>query len=78
MKTNTHTKGLLRMTSAITSLRQAAEWGMGAVPKVYRHLDLPLPFDPSVRAVRLNNIHKLYNFRTRFTGISQIRSHFIE
>ncbi|RHY06653.1 hypothetical protein DYB36_000403 [Aphanomyces astaci] len=67
-------EGLLMMSNAITSLRQAAEWGMGAVEKVYRQLLLPLPFDPTLRRLRLNNMFRLYNYRVRCTGISQIRS----
>lgn len=70
--------GLAAMSAAITSLRQAAEWGMGAVSKVFRRLLLRLPFHQQRRAVRLANIHHLYNYRVRSTGISQIRSYFFE
>ena len=70
--------GIAAMSNAITSLRQAAEWGMGAVSKVYRQLLLPLPFDQVRRALRLKTIHLLYNFRVRTTGISQIRSYFFD
>ncbi|KAE8970346.1 hypothetical protein PR002_g27143 [Phytophthora rubi] len=34
--------------NAITSVRQAAEWGMGSVQKVYSRLNLPLPYDPKL------------------------------
>ncbi|KAF0728094.1 hypothetical protein Ae201684_013924 [Aphanomyces euteiches] len=68
--------GMKAMSDSITSLRQAAEWGMGAVGKVYRQLLLPLPYNPAVRAMRLNSIFKLYNFRVRRTGISQIKNVF--
>ncbi|ETV67580.1 hypothetical protein H257_16306 [Aphanomyces astaci] len=34
---------LQTMSDCITSLRQAAEWGMGSATKVYRQLLLPLP-----------------------------------
>lgn len=64
------------MSDCITSLRQAAEWGMGAVSKVYRQLLLPLPYDPDLRALRLNNMFRLYNLRVRRTGISLIKSVF--
>ena len=56
------------------SARQAAEWGMGAVEKVFRRLLMPLQWNQSVRATRLKTIHYLYNYRVRMTGISQIRS----
>ena len=41
---------LLRRNRKITSLRQACEWVMGAVEKVYMHLLLPLPFNKVTRA----------------------------
>ena len=53
---------VIAIHNAIVSIQQAAEWGMGAVEKVYRHLLLCLPFNPVVRALRLANIHRLYNF----------------
>ena len=64
------------LSNAITSMRQSAEWGMGAVEKVYRRLLERLPFDPNVRALRLKTIFRLYNYRVRTTGISQIRTYF--
>jgi hypothetical protein len=51
-------------------MRQHAEWGMGAVEKIYRRLLLPLPFDQEVRGRRLAIIFKLYNYRVRTTGFS--------
>ena len=64
-------------SAAITSCRQACEWGMGAVEKVFRRLLMKLPYDQVVRKTRLRNIHKLYNYRVRRTGISQIRNVFM-
>ncbi|ETV76873.1 hypothetical protein H257_09311 [Aphanomyces astaci] len=61
--------GLQTMSDCIPSLRQAAEWGMGAVPKVYRQLMLPLPFNPALRNTRLSNLFRLCNYRVRRTGI---------
>ncbi|KAH9181972.1 hypothetical protein AeNC1_016051, partial [Aphanomyces euteiches] len=69
-------EAMVIVSNAITSLRQAAEWGMGYCPKVYRTLMLPLPYNPQVRARRLAVIYRLYNYRVRSTGISQIRSVF--
>ncbi|EGZ26553.1 hypothetical protein PHYSODRAFT_467875, partial [Phytophthora sojae] len=68
--------GLLVMSAAITSVRQAAEWGMGCAPKCFRRLQLLLPFDPDKRARLLWNIYHLYNLRVRTTDISQIRTVF--
>lgn len=67
---------LIAINNAVTSIRQAAEWGMGAVEKPFRRLLLPLPFERFVRQRRLGNIHRLYNFRVRRTNISQIRNVF--
>jgi hypothetical protein len=67
---------LAALSSAITSMRQAAEWGMGAVEKPYRRLLEKLPFDQKKRGRRIRNMFRLYNFRVRSTGISQIRSYF--
>ena len=63
-------RALLLLSSSITSLRQACEWGMGSVEKVWRQLLLPLPFNPEIRAMRLENILRLFNFRVRTTRIS--------
>ncbi|EGZ20042.1 hypothetical protein PHYSODRAFT_354259 [Phytophthora sojae] len=62
--------------NAITSVRQAADWGMGSVQKVYSRLNLPLPHEPALRGLRLNNLFRLANYRVRTVGISQIRTTF--
>jgi len=62
--------------NAIISVRQAAEWGMGSIQKVYSRLNLALPYDPERRGVRLNNLFRLANYRVRTVGISQIRTTF--
>ncbi|ETV66262.1 hypothetical protein H257_17231 [Aphanomyces astaci] len=67
---------LQTMSDCITSLRQAAEWGMGATGKVYRQLLLLLPYNPLVRGRRLSNMFQLYNLRVRRTGLSQIKNVF--
>uniref|UniRef100_H3GL62 DDE Tnp4 domain-containing protein n=1 Tax=Phytophthora ramorum TaxID=164328 RepID=H3GL62_PHYRM len=58
------------------SVRQAAEWGMGSIQKVYSRLNLLLPYDPVMRGLRLKNIFRLVNYRTRTVEISRIRSTF--
>ena len=67
---------LVALGNAITSMRQSAEWGMGAVEKVYRRLLEKLPFNPILRARRIQTLFLLYNFRVRTTNISQIKSYF--
>jgi hypothetical protein len=66
-----------QLSSSITSLRQACEWGMGAVTKVYRQLLKSLPYHQIRRGRRIDNIFRLYNYRVRTTGISQIKNHFL-
>jgi hypothetical protein len=66
----------LQESARLTSLRQACEWGMGSAPKCFRQLQLPLPYNQNTRNIRLNNIYRLYNFRVRTTGISQIKTVF--
>ncbi|ETN02259.1 hypothetical protein PPTG_16507 [Phytophthora nicotianae INRA-310] len=63
--------------NAITSVRQAAEWGMGSIQKVYHRLNLPLPYDPELRGVRIDNLFRMCNYRVRTVGISQIRTTFL-
>ncbi|KAE9289196.1 hypothetical protein PR003_g25616 [Phytophthora rubi] len=61
--------------NAITSVHQAAEWGMRSVQKVYSRLSLPLPYDPpQLRGLCLNNLFRTANFRVRTVAISQIRT----
>ncbi|EGZ15346.1 hypothetical protein PHYSODRAFT_286300 [Phytophthora sojae] len=55
---------------------RCAEWGMGCVQKVYSRLNLPLPYEPALRGLRLNNLFRLANYRVRTVGISQIRTTF--
>ena len=67
---------LVRLSASITSMRQAAEWGMASVCKVYRVLDKRLSHDKESRGRLLTILHKLHNYRVRTTGISQIKTFF--
>ena len=51
------------LSHAITSIRQAAEWGMGAVDKVYRILQRKLPFNQQKRGRLFNTLYRLYNYK---------------
>ncbi|KAE8882383.1 hypothetical protein PF003_g33516 [Phytophthora fragariae] len=62
--------------NATTSVRQAAEWGMGSIQKVFHRLNLPLPYDPKLRGLRPRNLFRLVNYRVRTVGIQQIRTTF--
>ena len=67
---------LVRLAASITSMRQAAEWGMASVCKVYRVLYKKLYYDKDKRGRLLTVLHKLHNYRVRTTGISQIKTFF--
>jgi hypothetical protein len=69
---------LLSLSNSITSLQQACEWGVGSIEKVWRQLLRPLPYNPALRRIRLTNLFRLWNFRVRTTGISQIRNVFLQ
>ena len=64
---------LVRLSASITSMRQAAEWGMASVWKVYRILYKKLTHDKDRRGRLLTILHKLHNYRVCTTGISQIK-----
>ena len=64
------------LSTVLTRCRQACEWGMGGPCKVYRQLAIPLPVNKDLRQLRLDNIHRLYNYRVRTMNISEIRNHF--
>ncbi|GMF27491.1 unnamed protein product [Phytophthora fragariaefolia] len=64
-------------SNANTFVRQAAEWGMGSVEKVYRRLLHPLPYDKEKRKLRLDNLFRLANYRVRTIEVSQIRTTFV-
>lgn len=56
--------------NAITSGRQAADWGMGSVEKVYHRLLLPLSCNLERRRLLLSNAFHLANYKVRTTGVS--------
>ncbi|KAF1788589.1 hypothetical protein GQ600_1459 [Phytophthora cactorum] len=62
--------------NAITSVRQAVEWGIGSVEKVYHRLLLPLPYETERRCLMLFNIFHLANYIVCTTRISQIPTTF--
>jgi hypothetical protein len=65
------------MSGAITSIRQAIEWGMGSVEKLFHRLALPLPPDKDKRKVRLGNLLRLANYWVRTVEVSQILTTFV-
>ncbi|EGZ28677.1 hypothetical protein PHYSODRAFT_472945 [Phytophthora sojae] len=46
------------------------------VQKVYSRLNLPLPYDPNLRCMRIDNLFRLANYRVRTVGISEIKTTF--
>ena len=58
-----------------TSMRQASEWGMRALQGSFPRLkDRFLYEEKGVRAISLELIFRLFNFRTREVGLNQIQS----
>lgn len=65
----------IEYSNAITSARQAVEWGMRALQGCFARLRLPLDVnDPAGRMRLLETCLRLHNVRTRMIGINQIRS----
>jgi len=58
----------------IITVRQSAEWGVGALQKSFRRLQAGLPANDQKRQAILRLATGLYNLRTRWVGINQIRS----
>ncbi len=56
------------------SIRQSAEWGMGALQQMCGRLRHCLSADAKVRRELLNLCCHYYNFRTRTVGLNQIRT----
>ena len=61
-----------------TSLRQSAEWGMRGLQGSFPRLKEKITYSEDFRDRKLflSLIPMLYNFRTTFVGLNQIRSHF--
>ncbi len=59
---------------AMPSERQSAEWGVRAIKGPFGRLKVALPADARARYRILACCAHLYNFRTRFVGLNQIRT----
>ena len=66
----------LQQHHAVTSTRQAAEWGMRILQGTFQRLHTELPYDPRLRRLILCSVLHLSNLRTRVMGINQIRTVF--
>ena len=64
----------LRKHRAAVSVRQAAEWGMGALQRTFRRLHTTLTAEHEHRRMDLAIVARLFNYRTRTTHINQIRT----
>ena len=65
---------ILRAHRAAVSVRQAAEWGMGAIQRTFKRLTCVLSANHEHRRLDLMNVVFLFNFRTRVTHINQIKT----
>ncbi len=70
-------RAMLTLSNEILSLRQACEWGVGSIEKVWRQFQIPMPLSPHLRNLRMQNMFHLWNFRVRTTGITQIGNVFL-
>jgi hypothetical protein len=69
---------MTRIREQATFLRQAAEWGMRVLQGSFPRLKDTLLYleDMTDRRLFLHLIPMVYNFRTQFVGLNQIRSTF--
>jgi hypothetical protein len=69
---------MTRIREQATFLHQAAEWGMRALQGSFPRLKDTLLYleDMADRRLFLHLIPMVYNFRTQFVGLNQIRSTF--
>lgn len=65
---------IIRKHRTAVSIRQAAEWGMGAFQRVWGRMQLPLPGSTKKRRLLLNLAVRLHNARARLVGLNQIRT----
>ena len=61
-----------------TSMRQCAEWGMGALQSSFPRLNDKFPFETrGERRISIKMMVLIYNLRARMVGINQIRNFFL-
>ena len=63
---------------SVTSVRQAAEWGMHAVQSVIARIQIRLHYNKHIRALILECVFRLYNVRARCMKLNQITTVFDE
>ncbi len=68
----------LKLSAAITSCRQAAEWGMRSVRSKMPRLAVPLAVNDRERKLILETAVKLYNLKIKLIGLSQISTVYAE
>jgi hypothetical protein len=61
-------------SNQITSLRQACEWGMRGIEGGFSRLKTTLPIDHVKRGLIIKACLHLFNLRTRWTAVNQIRT----
>ena len=61
-------------SNELTTLRQACEWGMRALEGGFGRLKTILPIDPHIRGDIIANCIYLFNLRTRWTAVNQIKT----
>lgn len=59
---------------SVTSVRQAAEWGMRGVQGAFPRLSMRMTTDNRSRHVILEIVFRLFNARTRLMNVNQIKT----
>lgn len=73
--TRAQAQNMVAYSNAITSARQAVEWGMRAIQGAFGRLRMPLDInDPVGRRTLIETCLRLHNLRTRRIGNNQIRT----
>ena len=65
-----------KLQSALVSVRQCAEWGMGTFQATWKRTRTRLPYNPWYRKLLLETCVQLTNFRTLHVGLNQIKTVF--
>lgn len=70
---------LRRLSTQITSARQAAEWGMKSLQGCFSRLKVPLPADDTKFCAEIiETTIRLHNLRTKAIGVNQIMNVYVE
>jgi hypothetical protein len=64
---------MVEQHNSVVSIRQSAEWGMRGIQGAFARLKTALPLNGRKRKLIIETCVRLFNLRTRFLGINQIK-----